>query len=847
LKGLYWRTNSAQNTALTEDDWKRVYCEERITPTTQTAKTRNILHLYGSTVGNTASELVSGTAGVLSYGDAGPQINFSTAATIGSTQDSAIIWTDNDVAAGTNSVSWHFVSKEDDWNVISKRFHARTGISIGTDLPQKSYNLYVNGTTFHSESITFGTASSIVPGSAIDIYTRSYSTYSTAVKWSNGDTWGTRGAEIGYHNTGGDSTNPGTICILPYQTDSNPWDGQVGLFIKKDHVYIDGVELSKTDSKVTQTATTTDANYEVLFSATADNTTRTETARKNSNLKFNPSTGMLSAGKLTLTSSTWVGLTINRTTASSHAGILFQQNGTDLGSISMGEVDSPLIRWKGNTAYKVYDEGHVQPMLWRYTTESDPSTATDAGVYPNYTMAYMQGAGAFGGDVGRLGNTGSNYWAHFLTFTHNDKFRYILRFPFWGPPQFQRTTNDVDQKWSNFITDEHIGNYSRYMGTGTAIDPVTGAMTHMHRANKLAFLPAANVTVQISNDSGSTWSNLGVTDTLKRQIFSLPGRSSSIKIGPSSGNATTAMQTRVIIECDGRDVVLNRFLFGIGSDYHNIAIDVYAGSTINGLTKLATGDASSTWAYEAVVTIDQIPTKYYRFSTSNYKYFAFVFRYTYVNPSYLTHRGTINGIYGYSGNYWGNDCKSNLANYDHLYSWDIDQNASFPSDIYASGTVRGEELALNDNSTYTTTIQKGSTSANRTIILPNASGALGIANILFNEPSNSTNPVPVSVSLSDYDYFTIVFSMNGSDARQSSSAIVPAIAGSHYFLFQVLESVGSGGSMMFPAGVIISQGTSTISFNIGVNRGLSIPSSGSTMSVVSARSAYIKMIIGHKS
>ena len=52
---------------------------------------------------------------------------------------------------------------------------------------------------------------------------------------------------------------------------------------------------SNSDVNVTQTATTTDAAYEVLFSNTADNTTRTETARKNSNLKFNPSTGSLYA------------------------------------------------------------------------------------------------------------------------------------------------------------------------------------------------------------------------------------------------------------------------------------------------------------------------------------------------------------------------------------------------------------------------------------------------------------------------------------------------------------------------------------------------------------------------
>lgn len=52
---------------------------------------------------------------------------------------------------------------------------------------------------------------------------------------------------------------------------------------------------TNTDTKVTQTATTTSADYRVLFSGTADDTSRAETARKSSNLKFNPSTGTLTA------------------------------------------------------------------------------------------------------------------------------------------------------------------------------------------------------------------------------------------------------------------------------------------------------------------------------------------------------------------------------------------------------------------------------------------------------------------------------------------------------------------------------------------------------------------------
>lgn len=54
------------------------------------------------------------------------------------------------------------------------------------------------------------------------------------------------------------------------------------------------------NSYVTQTATdSTNANYELLFSSTADNTTRTEGARKTSRLLYNPSTYSLKNGECT--------------------------------------------------------------------------------------------------------------------------------------------------------------------------------------------------------------------------------------------------------------------------------------------------------------------------------------------------------------------------------------------------------------------------------------------------------------------------------------------------------------------------------------------------------------------
>lgn len=76
-----------------------------------------------------------------------------------------------------------------------------------------------------------------------------------------------------------------------------------GVNIKRDakgHVVgvtVDSIKMPanpNSNNAVTQTATdTANANYRVLFSATADDTTRTEGARKDKDLTYNPSTGQL--------------------------------------------------------------------------------------------------------------------------------------------------------------------------------------------------------------------------------------------------------------------------------------------------------------------------------------------------------------------------------------------------------------------------------------------------------------------------------------------------------------------------------------------------------------------------
>ncbi len=56
-----------------------------------------MLRVWGQTYGNTATDLVSQSAGIMRFGDGGPQIQFSSGETGG--QQGALIFTDHDSAA----------------------------------------------------------------------------------------------------------------------------------------------------------------------------------------------------------------------------------------------------------------------------------------------------------------------------------------------------------------------------------------------------------------------------------------------------------------------------------------------------------------------------------------------------------------------------------------------------------------------------------------------------------------------------------------------------------------------------------------------------------------------------
>lgn len=104
----------------------------------------------------------------------------------------------------------------------------------------------ITGAKTFSTSVRFANNASIIQNQ------NDTSNYTIILKWyKNGASRNTYDPSIGQHNTGGDGN--GSICILPYPTETRPWGGTVGLFISKGVLKLDGKSVALAENYYTKT------------------------------------------------------------------------------------------------------------------------------------------------------------------------------------------------------------------------------------------------------------------------------------------------------------------------------------------------------------------------------------------------------------------------------------------------------------------------------------------------------------------------------------------------------------------------------------------------------------------
>lgn len=207
-------------------------------------------------------------------------------------------------------------------------------------------------------------------------------------------------------------------------------------------------------------------------------------------------------------------------------------------------------------------------------------------------------------------------------------------------------------------------------------------MINTARSPKSAFLPANCITVEYSSNGGSTWSDYGLTDAQKMDLFAL-STSSSIKLSKSSPVSTNDC-VRITIEPLDRYVSFDQLYvwFSIGS--HTCTLDLER-STIGAkdtFSFIRKDVPLGGWSGPNVINFPYGTFGGGTSQTNNAYKYRITFK-TIKLGSSTTQSPTISDIRFYGNNAWS--IPNDMVRNDYPFSWDRDMNVNFPKQLKEQG------------------------------------------------------------------------------------------------------------------------------------------------------------------
>lgn len=230
------------------------------------------------------------------------------------------------------------------------------------------------------------------------------------------------------------------------------------------------------------------------------------------------------------------------------------------------------------------------------------------------------------------------------------------------------------------------------------ISVIGAAMSDEISANRLAFMNPLGIDVKYSSNGGSTYTDAGLADSEKVNfVTSLH----SVNVGPE-GTVTTDYRTQVTFTAVNADT--NTTYVYTRPKKMLLYVTTY-GHTINVKIEYASHSNPDNWETYGTYPLsgwsgwNDIPLQlstfggYYNQPTNNwYLRLTFSVEAVSTSSSYATSRPTINSIRLFGDTAW--TTTSNYGNNGHLYSFDWQQNATFPSKLNAVGFYESSDERL---------------------------------------------------------------------------------------------------------------------------------------------------------
>ncbi len=221
-----------------------------------------------------------------------------------------------------------------------------------------------------------------------------------------------------------------------------------------------------------------------------------------------------------------------------------------------------------------------------------------------------------------------------------------------------------------------------------AYSPVDAAMIDELGANRFMFGKAAGITVEYSEDAGTTWNTYSLTEYEKLALFSA-GNSYIYAGGKKDRQPTKKDMLRVTIDVNAFGVytVLNKFALFLSTGGAFGCFCTIEASLENSPTEFkvfADKVPISGWTGYNIINTENLET-YSNSPTRQYGLIRFTFGST-TAPTIEGRLGlAITKIMAFGGSGWGTP--SSMAKRGHLYDYDPYQNATFPANVSARAFI----------------------------------------------------------------------------------------------------------------------------------------------------------------
>ena len=223
--------------------------------------------------------------------------------------------------------------------------------------------------------------------------------------------------------------------------------------------------------------------------------------------------------------------------------------------------------------------------------------------------------------------------------------------------------------------------------------PIDAILEPLLGANRLAFLSPDAINIEYSQDGGATWLNYNATDAQKVSLFCGGGNYSNFYLGGNSSTDPSIDRTpwrlRITISVIGYSLYCQFIKFLIyTTDVGNTTYCLLQGRKYsdyqNNVDTWVTFQTARIAGRSGWNTINH-PNGIILPHAAYYAQLRFEF--------YMTSQGTtgrasiISRIEGFAHKCW--DAPSNMANYGSIYSYDWQQNVTFPAQVTATGGFSG--------------------------------------------------------------------------------------------------------------------------------------------------------------